>query len=609
MMHSQILWSLVGIGLISIVCQWIAWRVKLPAILFLLLAGIAAGPVSGWLSPDTLFGDLLFPMISLAVAVILFEGSLTLKFEQIRGLEKVVRNLVTLGVLITWWITALATRYLVGFTWDIAILFGALMVVTGPTVIVPLLRSVRPNRRVSNILRWEGIVIDPLGALLAVLVFEFIRSSYGSALTLTASTFGKILLDGLLLGSFAGYCFGLALRNFWIPDYLHNVTALILVFGVYALADTLETEAGLLAVTVMGMWLANMPGVPVKEILNFKESLSIFLISGLFILLAARLDFSRFQDLGFLALAGVFLVTQFIARPAGVWLSTLNSDLTSEEKTVLALIGPRGIVAAAVTGLFAIRLEQHGYPKADLLVPLAFTVIIGTVAIQSAFARLLTKHLGVSEPEGGGFLIVGANAVARTLAEALQDLGIQVMLTDSSWDHVKTARLEGLPAYYGNLTSEHADWDLDLVGLDGLLALSPSAELNALASCKYAGEFGTDRVYMIQAEKEEENRHRTAATARILFDREITFAVLASRIGQGAIIRQTKLTENFDFEAYRARYRNRAIPLFLRLPDGELEVITTDRKLTPKPGSTLLALIQPESGEETAPTAESRTLP
>lgn len=590
-MNTTILWSLVGIGLISIVCQWIAWRIKLPAILFLLLAGIMAGPVTGWLAPDELFGELLFPMIALAVAVILFEGSLTLKFDQIRGLEKVVRNLITIGVLTSWWLTALAARILAEFTWEVAILFGALMVVTGPTVIVPLLRSVRPNRRVSNILRWEGIVIDPLGALLSVLVFEFIVSGYGSAISHTLSTFGKVLLDGILLGGLAGYGLGLALRNFWIPEYLHNVGTLTLVFGVYALADTMESESGLLAVTVMGMWLANMRGVPVDEILNFKESLSIFLISGIFIILAARLDFSQFQNLGFTTLFGIFVVVQFIARPAKIWASTLNSDLSREEKIVLGFIGPRGIVAAAVTALFAIRLEQQGYPRAELLVPLAFTVIIGTVLVQSIFAGWLAKRLGVTEPEGSGFLIVGANLVARNIGKALQESGIQVLLTDTSWDNVSSARMEGLPTYYGNIMSEQADRDLDLVGLGGLLALSPRAELNTLACLKYRGEFGADRVFLVQTEKGEETRHKTAPLARVLFGEEVTFSRLASWIGQGAVIRKTRLTENFDYQAYRQQYGDRAIVLFMIEPNGDLHCVTTDKKLTPKAGWTVLALI------------------
>ena len=294
-MHQEAIIALSVIGIVAIFCQWFAWWVKLPAIVFLLIAGIILGPLTDWLNPGQLFGDLLFPMVSLAVAIILFEGSLTLKFDEIRGLQKVVRNMLTIGVAIAWAGITLATYYILDFSWSLALLFGAMMVVTGPTVIVPMLRTVRPNATISNILRWEGIVIDPLGAILAVLVFEVILSVQlqgHSSVGHTVYIFGQTLVLGSAIGGLAAYLFGLILRNHLMPEYLHNVATLCLVFGVFALSNHLTDESGLLAVTVMGIWLANMKDVPVDDILDFKESLSILLISGLFILLAARIEFA-----------------------------------------------------------------------------------------------------------------------------------------------------------------------------------------------------------------------------------------------------------------------------------------------------------------------------
>jgi len=291
MNEQQILLSVGGIGAAALACQWLAWRLKLPAILFLLLAGIIAGPALGWLDPEALFGPLLMPLVSLAVALILFEGSLTLHLSQWREIGSVVHRLVTVGALVTWLVIALATHWLLGFDWPLSILFGTLTLVTGPTVIVPMLRVVRPKSTIANILRWEGIMIDPIGALLAVVVYSFIiASADGNGLSQSLTTFAGVIFCGSALGAAGGWLLGQIMREQWLPEYLHNLASLAAVLGIFIAANQIMHESGLLAVTVMGMWLANMRGVDVRQILHFKENLSVLLISGLFILLAARLD-------------------------------------------------------------------------------------------------------------------------------------------------------------------------------------------------------------------------------------------------------------------------------------------------------------------------------
>lgn len=594
-MNEHILIALAGIGLIGILSQWLAWWVKLPAILFLLLSGIVAGPVTGWLDPDALFGELLLPMVSLAVAVILFEGSLTLRFEEIREMQRVVRRLVTIGVLVTWLITAVATRLLLGFTWEIAFLFGAVTVVTGPTVIVPLLRTVRPVARVASILRWEGIVIDPVGALLAVLVFELIVSGQGqSAFGHTLVTFLKIIATGLGLGAAAGYAQGVALRRHWLPDYLHNVATLSMVFAVFALSNVLAEESGLLAVTVMGMWLANMRGVPVEDILDFKESLSVFLISGLFIILAARMNPAQMQTLGWGA-AGVFFAIQFAARPAKVAIATWGSDLHWRERALLAWIAPRGIVAAAVSALFALRLAEQGIEQASLLVPLTFSIIIGTVVLQSATAGPLARRLGVTEPEPKGFLIVGANPVSLAIGKALCDNGFRALLADTHWAGLREARMRGLDTWYGNPLSVQADRRLDLVGIGRLLALSPRPENNALAAWKFRGEFGTRNLHRLAAPTGDAGSIPDSEAARVLFGREVSYAKLASLLSQGAEIRSTGLTETFDFQEYLKQHGRRVIPLFAIDVRGRIQAFTVGSDWSPTVGWTVLGLIRPET--------------
>ncbi|MDH3560226.1 MAG: cation:proton antiporter [Gammaproteobacteria bacterium] len=600
--------TIAGIGALAIACQWFAWWVKLPAILFLLLAGILTGPVLGLLHPDALFGELLFPFVSLSVAIILFEGSLTLKFSEIAGLEQIVRRMVTSGLVVTWAVVALAAYLLLPFPPELALLFGAFIVVTGPTVIVPLLRTVRPTAHVANILRWEGIVIDPIGALLAVLVFEFIISGQGgAAFGHTLVSFARIVGVGVLFGVLSGQFMGLALRNHWLPEFLHNVAALALVFAVFALSNAVEAEAGLLTVTVMGIRLANMRDVSVEHILDFKESLSVALISTLFIILAARIDFAQLQALGWGAL-GILAVIQFLGRPLKIALATYGSSLRWQERALLAWIGPRGIVAAAVAALFSMKLQAAGYPEAELLVPLTFLVIIGTVVLQSATARLLARALGVAEPEPRGFLIVGANPVARVIAEALLKRGYESVLCDTTWANVSAARMHGLTTFYGSAVSEYADRRLDLIGLGRLLALSPQQELNVLAVHRYRREFGASQLFALRAgEAAMDSKLATPLPAGyVAFGDDVSYERLANALGMGAEIRETALTENFDFDAYYRRYYKKAIPLFTIDTRERLHILTAGHKVKPAPGWTLLSLVEPEEVEQQEPEGGTR---
>lgn len=599
MNEQQILLAFGGIGAAAIGCQWLAWRLKLPAILFLLLAGIVMGPVIGWLDPQEMFGPLLMPLVSLAVALILFEGSLTLHLSQWREIGSVVRRLVTLGALSTWLVIAVATHWLLGFDWLLAILFGTLTLVTGPTVIVPMLRVVRPKASIANILRWEGIVIDPIGALLAVVVYSFIiASADGNGLKDSLLTFGGVIVCGGLFGIGGGYALGTLIRRQWLPEYLHNLASLAAVLGIFIAANQTIHESGLLAVTLMGMWLANMKGVDVRHILHFKENLSVLLISGLFILLAARLDLNAMLDLGPVVLL-LLLVIQFIARPLNVALSTAGSNLNWRERALLAWIAPRGIVAAAVSAIFAIRLHEAGHQGALLLVPLTFAVIIGTVVLQSATARPLARLLKVAEPAPSGFLIVGANGPARVLGKALQQLDSRVLLTDSSWENIRAARMEGLPTYFGNPASQHADAHLDLVGLGHLLTLSPSGELNTLATMRFRHEFGHQRMFSLASGQENRrtDKHRASHEHRgqLLGSQALTYTKLASLLGQGAELYTTHLTEGFGWEDYKALHGERATLLFARDSSDWVYVVTPDSALKPGPGWTLVALIQPET--------------
>ncbi|MBB2494575.1 cation:proton antiporter [Aquipseudomonas ullengensis] len=596
MSETHILLGIGGIGAAALASQWLAWRLRLPAILFLLISGILAGPLLGWLDPSALFGELLFPLVSLSVALILFEGSLTLQLSEWREIGSVVKRLVTIGALSTWAVIAVATHYLLDFPWDLAILFGTLTLVTGPTVIIPMLRVVRPSASVANILRWEGIVIDPIGALLAVVVYSFIAShSGGTPWGESLFTFAEVIICGSLFGVTGGWLFGLLLRHHWLPDYLENLAALAAVLGIFISANLLVHESGLLAVTLMGMWLANMRGVDVKHILHFKENLSVLLISGLFILLAARLDLHALLALGPATLV-LLAVIQFVARPLNVALSTYGSSLNWRERALLAWIAPRGIVAAAVSAIFALRMQEHGSEQAQLLVPLTFLVIIGTVVLQSATARPLARLLKVAEPAAHGFLIIGANPVARAIGKALQQRGTSILLTDSTWENISAARMDNLPTYFGNPASQHADANLDLTGIGQLLALSPSSEQNSLACTCFRPDFGKKNLYSLPNQREQRlsEKHRASHEYRgqpFGYPAQ-TYGQLAGLLTRGAEIRSTTLTPNFGWSEYQALHGHRANLLLAIDPRERVHVASEPLAFTPGPDWTLVALIE-----------------
>jgi CPA1 family monovalent cation:H+ antiporter len=599
-MSHQVLLLLVGIGLFSLVSQWLAWRLRVPAILFLLTFGLLLGPVSGVLDPDRLFGELLFPFIELAVAVILFEGSLTLNRDEIRGHGKVVTRLISWGVLIIWVVVAGFAHWLVGMDWTVAFLFGAIMTVTGPTVIMPMIQAVRPTRAVANILRWEGILVDPLGAIVAVLTFSVIIASQ---LTTNLPEVPLLLLKtvgiGLLVGGAGGYLWGLALRRYWVPQFLHNVATLLIVFAIYAVADTVAHESGLLAVTVMGVWLANMPGVHTRSLLDFKESLSILLISALFILLAARLDFEQLQAVGWPALL-VMMGVQFVARPLKVAICTLNSPLSWQERVTLAWIGPRGIVAAAISAVFAERLQRQGMAGAELLVPLTFVVIVGTVFLQSVTARPLANALGVVEPEPEGVLILGANAFSIALAKVLKEAGFNVIISHGDWDALREARMAGIQTYYGNPMSNHARNTLDLAGIGRLFAMSRNADLNKLTCTYFAHQFGRREVFFLpvtledRSDGKEKREIPAELPGRPLFAPDVSLARLLTYLGRGARIRATRLTEDYGFEQFLAEGDSERILLVAWSEKGKLAPYSPKWKNMLDRGWTVASLSPPE---------------
>ncbi|MFH4784923.1 cation:proton antiporter [Vibrio diabolicus] len=588
-----------AVGVIGLGCQWLAWRLRLPAILFLLLAGLIVGPFMQWLNPDEILGSLLFPLVSLAVAVILFEGSLTLNFKEIRGVSGSVWSIVSIGAIISWAATSIATHYFLGFTWELAMLFGSLTVVTGPTVIVPLLRTVRPNSTLANILRWEGILIDPLGALFVVMVYEFIVSH--SAIN-SVEVFGTLIAVGVILGAASGAAVATIMRRAWLPEYLQPFAVLMIVLGVFSVSNHIESEAGLLTVTVMGMWLANAKGINIQQILHFKEHLTILLITGLFIFLAARISLDDFAALGSGALL-LFVFMQLVSRPLSIFLSTIRSNLRLKDKLFLSWVAPRGIVAASISSLFAIKLTEYGIDEAILLVPMTFMVIIGTVVLQSATARPVALMLGVAEPAPRGFLLIGANRVAREIGQALARYDRRILMTDSNWEYISQVRMLGLDYYYGNPISSHADDNLNLIGVGQVVALTPDQHFNIMACMQFVDEFGEDKVHCLQKVKTNGNGNEKHSVAqeyhgKLLMGGNVSYTQLASLLSRGAEIKHTKLSDNFTYQDYLAHHKgNSVVPLFHVEEKGKIQFCDDPEQFAPTTTSTVVSLILSESAK------------
>ncbi len=584
---------LAGIIVVGVLAQWLAWRVALPSILLLLTFGLIAGPVTGWIDPDELFGPLLTPIVSISVALILYEGGLTLRIADLPKIGAVVRNLVSVGVLVTWVVGALAAYWILGLSASLSALLGAVVVVTGPTVIAPLLRHIRPSGDVGPALRWEGIVIDPVGAMLAVLVYEAIQAG-GTRVAAFHVAMGvlKTVVFGGGLGLAAAALLVVFLQRYWIADFLQSAVSLMLVVATFTVSNAIQHESGLLAVTVMGFALANQKRADVEHIVEFKENLRVLLISTLFIVLAARLelaDLTRWLAAGL----GFVAVLVFVARPLSVFLSTLRSGLTLRQRVFLCWMAPRGIVAAAVASVFALRLEAEHYEGAGVLVPVTFITIIATVVVYGLTAPLAARWLGVAESNPQGVLFVGAHAWAREVASLLDREGFRVLLVDSNRDNISEARMAGLRTYSGSILAEHTLDELELGGIGRLFAVTPNDWVNALAVRRFARIFGRAECYQLPPEQDDRRKeqHRYLY-GRSLFHEEVTYDELEFRIRMGYTAKASGLSEKFDYAAFCDRHGDSALPLFVVDERGRLRVVTAAEPAEPKAGETLISLVR-----------------
>lgn len=609
--------ELAGILILGIFAQWLAWKVKIPAILPLILIGLLIGPFSTLITPgnekllegDKIFsGDFLFSFVALSVGVILFEGGLTLRLSEIKNLISPVRNLLSIGTAVTFIGGGLAAWWILDLDYRLAFLFGALIIVSGPTVVAPILRNVRPNQKVNAILKWEGILIDPLGALIAVLVFEFIRFSHPE------QAYTVVALRNFFITIAAGFFAGVAgaivlyyfLRRDRLPGYLRNVAALALVILTFAFAEILQRESGLLAAVVMGMVLANLKMQEIKNILPFKEDISLILVSVLFILLSSRIDMDQIMKLGYGSLI-LFGVVILVLRPLGVILSTINSNLTWKEKLFVSWVGPKGIVAAAVASLFSLELAHRtgtgaAIPHAPLLLPLTFLMIVGTVILQGGTAKPLAKILGLVKKEPQGILFVGANEASRFLAKYLKSQGIPVLLADTARSNLAEVKEMNIPVFEGSILREEAlEW-IDLASIGRLFALTSNNEINMLACKRFRKELGEENIYRLVTKRESELKN-IEMPKNLLFKGKTDFINFIQRIRKDPEILEKKFSNESEFREYWGKNKEQIIPMFVKTPDKKIRVIS-GFEFTIGKGDTLVFIekekqpVQPDTGKK-----------
>ncbi|WP_122262923.1 cation:proton antiporter [Ornithinimicrobium cerasi] len=605
---------------VGALCQLAAYRLRIPSILLLLVAGFSLGQV---VSPESILGrDVLFGGVSLAVGIILFEGSLSLRFKELRGLSRSVWRLCSVTVLIAW-VLITAAAMVAGVEWELALLVGALLVVTGPTVIAPIVRQLRPTRRVSSMLRWEGIVVDPIGAVLAVLVFQaIIVGGSEGAFTLAAVTLARTVGISAVLTLVIGGLLELAMRRHVIPDFLEGVAFLAGAVGALVLSNQLQAESGLLTVTMLGIYLANRPGLRLEHVREFKENLQVLIVGTLFVLLAGRVTPAEVVAVAPTALVFVVLLI-LVVRPASVWLSLLGTEATRAERTLMAFMAPRGIVAAAVTSIFALEIDhaaERAAEKADLggetpletlaleadaerlqalveasadLVPLVFVTIVVTVAVYGLGVGRLAERLGLATTTPNGVLFAGAPTWARQAAEMLNGLGVPTLLVSLAPGEVSQARMAGLRVERTHILSEYAVEDMELAGIGSLVAATFDDDTNSTAAREFGRTLGSQHSYQLRRQgvgTRSTQRTATRLTAPVAFDPPLSAPELEQLVREGMQVRRTKLTEQHTLAQFRERQPD-AVQLFY-VQGGRAQVVTADGT-TPPSGVTLVALVRP----------------
>lgn len=544
--------AMAGIGVLGVGAQWLAWRMNIPAIVLMLVAGILVGPVFGILNPSQDLGAITGPIIAIAVAVILFEGGLTLNFHSLKDASKGVLRLVIIGAPLGWLMSTLALRFGAGLSWESSTVFGGIMIVTGPTVIAPLLRQAKLSRRPAALLQWEAIINDPIGALAAVLAFEVVLVMNQTA---TLDHAMSILFTGLvvsiLLGAIAGAALVHSFRQGWVPEFIKVPLLFVVLIAIFAVSNNVLHESGLMAVTIMGIVIANSNLPSYEELRRFKEHATVLLVSGVFILLAASMDFATLAQLDARAILFVAAVI-LIARPLTVFVSLIGTGLPWAERSLIASTGPRGVVLVAVAGLFGERLAELGVEDGKLIGPLAFVLVATTVVLHGFTLKPVARMLGLSGFSKPGILIVGGTSWGTQLAQAIAKHDVPVLISDTNFRNLRQAREASLPIFFGDILSEAAEHNIELHNFETLLAVSDNDAYNTLVTTDLGPEFGRNNVFQVAREQTGAARYElSSALGGRTFVANESYTSLLGKIRKDWEFRTTTISEEFTLEMWR----------------------------------------------------------
>ncbi len=595
-MEISLLLAIMFIGVLGIGSQWVAWKFNLPAIVVMSIAGLVMGPFLGIMNPEESFGPIYSPVISVAVAIILFEGSLNLSFKELRGLGKPIFRIATVGAFIAWILGSLTAHYMAGLSWEVAFVIGGLFIVTGPTVILPLLRQSKLKPRPAKILKWEGIIVDPIGVLLAVFAFEIItfftsnEDGGGGRLLL----FFVVAIFAAFFGWFCGRATGWMFETGYVPEFLKSPAVFVIVIFCFTLPDEIVRGAGLLSVTAMGMTLANMGITSLNDFRHFKENISVLLISAIFIMLASSLQMDTIIQIFQPNIIGYVLLMMFIVRPLSIFLSTIGSGLTTREKTLVGWIAPRGIVALTVSGYFAGVLNDAGYADAELLTTLTFGLVFFTVVAHGFTIAPLAKKLHLSLEGKSGILVVGSNPFTVELAKSFRKGSYPVLIVDSSWERLRYARNEGMPFYHGEILSEQTEYNLDTIPYDFIIAATDTYSYNSLVCTTFLPEYGRANVFKVDPEKDKLNADiATKVGGRSLCREDVSIGEFNEKIKRGYVFRQTALTERFNYSTFKKGLDDSAILMYFMKPSGQIIFYAQDSRIQPVVGDMIVSFTPP----------------